>query len=451
MNQTLKVGISGVRGIVGESFTPQLAASFAQAFGTFTGRGPVLVGRDTRPSGPMFEQAVVAGLESVGCRPVLAGVLPTPTLLMLTPHLGARGAIAITASHNAAPWNALKFADRRGLFLSPARAEELFDLYHQRDFPLVPEPELPRADLCERGFDEHARRVAAFVDAPAIRRRRFRVVVDAVNGVGALFSAPLLRDVLGAEVRVLHGEPSGRFERGPEPVAENLRALGEAVVRDGADVGFAQDPDGDRLAMVSEMGEAIGEFYTLAFAIQQVLARGSRAPVVMTLSSSKTVEAAARAAGAGVIRTRIGEIHVSEAMLRAGAAVGGEDNGGVIVPAIHPCRDSFGAMAVILERLCSTGRTVSQLRDALPRYHLRREKFPAGASEAPERLRRLRRAYASLSPDLTDGVYVDFGTGWIHARRSNTEPVIRVSAEDVTPEAANARMADARAHLGFEL
>ncbi len=445
MQETLKVGISGVRGVVGASMTPRAAASFARAFGAFVGRGPVIVGRDTRPSGRMLERAVVAGLLSVGCRPRLAGIAPTPSLLMAVAAEGARGGIAITASHNPAEWNALKFIDRDGLFLSPARTEELLDLYHQGDFPPVGEGELQRETPIEGVVDRHFRRVLSYVDAAKIRARRFRVAADLCNGVGALHTESFLREGLGCEVVAVHAAPTGLFEREPEPVPRNLGALSRAVIEHRCDIGFAQDPDGDRLAIVDERGRPIGEDFTLAFAVRQVLAAHERGPVVINLSTSRTVEETARAAGCPVTRTKIGEIHVAGAMARSGAAVGGESNGGVIVPAVHPCRDSYVAMALALELLVATGRRVSELRAEFPGYAVAREKIPLSATDSAAALRRLRRRYADRRPLLLDGVFVDFGDGWALARRSNTEPVLRIEAEARAPEAAAARLAEFRA------
>ena len=445
MREVLKVGVSGVRGVVGDSFTPQLAASFAQAFGTLIGRGTVVVGRDTRPSGAVMEHAVVAGLQSVGCKPLLTGVAPTPTLLLLTRALGARGGIAITASHNPAEWNALKFIDSRGLFLSAGRAEELFDVYHQQEFPLVAESEIPSVSHRSFPVEEHFARIADYVDLDAIRRRAFRVAVDCVNGVGALYSALLLQGALGCEVVQIHDTPSGEFERDPEPLPQHLGRLGEVVRSRGCALGFAQDPDGDRLAIVDETGHPIGEDLTLAFAVWGVLARHGKGPVVVNLSTSKAVDAVAGQFGQEVIRSRIGETHVTEAILKAGAPVGGESTGGVILPAIHPCRDSFAAMAVVLELLAHTGKTVSQLRAEIPAFQVVREKIEVRSEDSPAILRRVRRHFAGERLNLLDGVYVDFGSSWLHIRRSNTEPVMRITAEAPTAEEARGLAAQARA------
>lgn len=447
MKEALKVGVSGVRGVVGDSFTPQVAASFAQAFGTFVGRGAVVVGRDTRPSGAMIERAVIAGLQSVGCKPVLAGIVPTPTILMLTRQLGARGGIAITASHNPSPWNALKFIERGGLFLSETRAQELFDVYHQQDFPLVQESDIPAVAIESDPMEGHFQLVLDYVDAELIRKKHFKVAVDCCNGVGALHTVPFLQELLGCKVIPVLDKPSGIFEREPEPLPENLRLLCDAVVREKCEVGFAQDPDGDRLAIVNEKGEPIGEDLTLAFAVQQVLSHHAKGPVAINLSTSKCVEFVARQYGSEVVRTKIGEINVSETMLRIGAAVGGESNGGVIIPAVHPCRDSYVGMAVILELLAMTGKTVSELRAAIPKYFIVKEKIRIRGEQAPVILRALRHEYTSEKVSLLDGVYIDFGESWVHARRSNTEPVIRITAEASSQDEARRLAADIRAKI----
>lgn len=437
----LKVGVSGVRGIVGEGFTPQVAAAFAQAFGVFVGRGPVLVGRDTRPSGLMIERAVTAGLRSVGAQPVCTGPVPTPSLLRRIPSLHARGGIVITASHNAAPWNALKFADRNGLFLSSAWAEELFDLYHQKDFHLVSEAEIPEPRLDETTVREHLDAVLAAVDADTIRARGFRVAIDPVNGVGGLCSVPFLRDGLGCTVFPVHAEPHGLFEREPEPLPEHLGALGQTVREQECDLGFAQDPDGDRLAVVDAEGNPVGEDCTLAFAVQQVLAAHRRGPVVINMTASRCIEQIAESFGCEVVRTQTGEIHVVNEMLRRNAAVGGENIGGVIFPKVHSCRDSFAAMALILERLATDRRSVRAWRDALPPFYIEKRKLTIDGPAAPALLRRLRRRYADRPLDLRDGVWIGFPAGWVCVRRSNTEPVLRITAEGETPELA-ARWAD---------
>lgn len=450
MKETLKVGVSGVRGVVGESLTPQIAAAFAQAFGTLVGRGPVVVGRDTRPTGAMIENAVVCGLASVGCRPLLAGIVPTPTLLQLARQRHARGGICVTASHNPVQWNALKFADHQGLFLNELRNQELLDIYHQQQFSLAAESDLRPAQVIADPVAEHFGRVVGWVDAEAVRRRRFRVAVDAVNGVGAVHSEAFLRDRLGCEVVMVNGEPHGRFGREAEPLPEHLVALGEAVRRHGCDLGFAQDPDGDRLAILDETGTPVGEDITLAFAIDQVLTAHRKGPVVVNLSSTSRVLHMARKHGVDATLTKIGEIHVANGLLAHGGVVGGEPNGGVMVPDLHPCRDSYAGMALVLEMLAQRGGTVSAHVRDIPAFALRREKLPIRGERGPDILRAVRRAFAGQPQTLLDGVRLDFPDGaWLHVRLSNTEPVIRVVAE--AAEAARAdKLLDTARSLIFE-
>ena len=447
MREALKVSVSGVRGVVGESFSPHVAAAFAQAFGAFVGGGSVIIGRDTRPSGLMIESAVVSGLQSVGCKPILAGIIPTPTVLFLTKIRGARGGIAITASHNPSEWNALKFVDRSGLFLRESRAEELFDIYHQRRFPFVDEGEIQGAEVEPSPTEAHFKRILEYVDSERIKKRSFKVAVDCCNGVGAVFSEDFLRDGLGCDVVPILNEPTGAFERQPEPLPENLGALAKTVVEHQCDIGFAQDPDGDRLAIVNDLGEPIGEDLSLAFAVKQVLSAHGKGPVAIHLSTSKSVEFVAQQYGCSLVRTKIGEINVSGTMLEIGAVVGGEGSGGVIIPAIHPCRDSFAGMAIVLEMMVMEGRSISEIRNDIPRYYVEKDKIRVRSDQAPTILRSLRRIYADEKLNLLDGVHVDFSDSWIHARRSNTEPIIRVMAEALDEAEARRRCRELRAHV----
>ena len=437
MRQALKVGVSGVRGIVGNSFSPQAATEFAQAFGAFVGRGPVIVGRDTRTTGPMVENAVIAGLQSVGCKPILAGIVPTPTVLILTKKLKARGGIAITASHNPAEWNALKFIGDNALFLNELRAEDLIHIYHEQDFPLVSETEINEVETIDDPMSFHYETIANYIDLEKIKNKKFKVAIDCCNGVGAIHSVSFLRDLLGCEVVPILDKPTGAFEREPEPTPESLKMLGECVRQNQCAIGFAQDPDGDRLAIVDENGVPLGEDFTLTLGIQQVLGSHEKGPVAVNLSSGKTVDYVTEQVGEQVTRTKIGEINVSETMLEIGAVVGGESNGGLIIPAVHPCRDSYVSMAIILEMLVDTGKTISALKAAIPEYHIIKDKIQVSSDASLKILRAVRRRYENEKLNLLDGVHVDFGDSWIHARRSNTEPVIRVMAEAPTQEKAN--------------
>lgn len=446
MQEQLKISVSGVRGVVGEALTLQVAQDFAAAFGLLVGPGRVLVGRDTRPHGARLEAAVREGLRRIGCQPVMAGVVATPTALMLTPALGLRGGVVVTASHNPADWNGLKFIEPNGLFLGAARLDQLVGLFRNRAFPRAsPGPRVVERLLEPMG--EHRRRILGYVNAEAVRKRRFRVALDTCNGVGALYAAAFLREDLGCEVFPVFDQPTGEFEREPEPLPERLGRLCEEVRLRGADVGFAQDPDGDRLAIVNERGEPIGEDLTLAFAVEAVLTRHARGPVVVTLSTSKVVDHVAATHGCEVVRTRIGELHVAEEMLRIGAPVGGESNGGVMVPAVHPCRDSFLGMALVLELLAATDKTVSQWQGTWPSFAVAKDKLAASPEQASRALAALRRAFEGLRVNLLDGIHVDWGNRWLHVRPSNTEPVIRIIAEAPSEAEARGLVAEARERI----
>ncbi|MDQ3918772.1 MAG: phosphoglucosamine mutase [Acidobacteriota bacterium] len=444
---TLKISISGVRGVVGESLTPTLLTRFAEAFGTYVGSGAIVIGRDTRTSGEMVRQAVVAGLLSSGCRVVDLDVCPVPTVQLLVRRRGARGGIAITASHNPAEWNALKFINSAGLFLTAAQARQLLDIYHQGEYVKVPGAEMRSVESAPGAIDLH---VKAILDAlgplPADAGRKLRVAVDSCNGAGSIV-APRLLAALGAEVIPVNTTPDGMFPRGAEPVPENLGALCGAVRAHGADVGFAQDMDADRLAVVDERGEAVGEEYTLVLAARRVLAR-ERGPVVANLSTTRVLDAVAASFDCPIYRSKIGEANVTEEMQRRGAVVGGEGNGGVIYPRINYARDSLVGMALVLHLLAETGRTVSDLLSELPRSFMVKEKLACRSDRVGRVLKRVREEYAAWPQDLRDGVKVTTPEGWLLVRGSNTEPIIRLVAEGPTREAARRMVEDLRAIVG---
>lgn len=431
---TLKISISGVRGVVGDSLTPTLLTRFAQAFGTYVGPGRIVVGRDTRPSGEMVRQAVVAGLLSTGARIVDLGVCPVPTLQLVVRHLGAQGGIAITASHNPAEWNALKFVGSDGLFLSGARGRELLDIYHQGEYAKVPGVEMRPVERLPGALDLHLTAILEGLGHLRATSRPLRVVLDACNGAGSLVT-PRLLEALGAEVVTIHATPDGSFPRPAEPLPENLRALMAAVVAHRADVGFAQDMDADRLAVVSEHGEAIGEERTLVLALQYVLNRHP-GPVVTNIATTHAVEAVAARFGCKVVRTRVGEANVTEGMQRVNATIGGEGNGGVIYPRVNFARDSLVGMALILHLLADTGRSISEIVGDLPPFAIVKEQLPCPSHRIGEVLRKVRREYADCPIDARDGIKVTMPGGWFLARGSNTEPILRVVAEADTTGAA---------------
>jgi phosphomannomutase len=427
---TLKISISGVRGVVGESLTPMLLVRFAQAFGTYTGPGAIVIGRDTRTSGEMVRQAVVAGLLSSGCRVIDLDICPVPTVQLMVRERRARGGICITASHNPAEWNALKFINSAGLFLADAQARQLLDIYHQGEYRKVAGVEIRSVEPLAGAIDLHVKAILDTLGSlPSGQQgeRKLRVAVDSCNGAGSIV-APRLLEALGVEVVPLNITPDGLFPRGAEPVEENLGALCDAVREHGCDVGFAQDMDADRLAIVSERGLAIGEEYTLVLAARYVLSR-ERGAVVANLSTTSALDAVARTFDCPIYRSKIGEANVAEEMLRRGAIIGGEGNGGVIYPRINFARDSLVGMALVLHLLAETKRTVSELVAELPRTYMIKEKLTCRSDKIRTVLRMVRDEYAQCPIDLRDGVKVTMPDGWFLVRGSNTEPIIRIVAE----------------------
>src|SRR5881409_1864581 len=440
MTDTLMVGVSGVRGIVGKDLTDDVVARWAAAFGRWakTRTPRVVVGRDARESGPAFERAVVDGLGSVGCEVVTLGIVPTPTVQLAVEHHRAGGGIAITASHNPIEWNALKFIGPDGIFLDGADGARVAQLAADPSGSGKREAGNVTADP-----DAVARHLDAVLKLPAvdvegIRARKFTVALDAVRGAGGPVMRALL-ERLGCEVAGINLETDGRFPRSPEPVPENLGGLSTLVTRAGAALGIAVDPDVDRLAIVDESGTPIGEDYTLAFAVRAVLSgmwdagSGMRRVVVCNLSTSLVVEDAARECGAEVVRTPVGEVHVARAILRLSAVIGGEGNGGVMYPVLHAGRDAPVAAALLLTLLARSGKRVSELVAAAPRYTIVKAKLERGTRNAERGLEdvyaALRSRFPEASADTQDGLRLAWRDRWLHVRPSNTEPIVRLIAE----------------------
>ena len=424
---TLKISISGVRGVIGESLTPTLLTRFAQAFGTYVGLGTIVIGRDPRTSGEMVKQAVIAGLLSSGCRVIDIGVCPVPTIQLLVRHHRAHGGIAITASHNPAEWNALKFIGGDGLFLNSGKAREMLDIYHQGEYTKVAGAEMREVEEMPGATNLHIQKILEVLGPLPQSAKPLRVVLDACNGAGSLVG-PKLLERLGVEVIPINVTPNGLFPRPAEPLAENLGDLCAAVKEHGANIGFAQDMDADRLAIVSEQGIPIGEDYTLVLATFYVLGK-EFGPVVANLSSSSVLQEVARRFDCPLFLTRIGEVNVTEEMQKENAVIGGEGNGGVIYPRINFARDSLTGMALVLHLLAETGQTITELVNSFPTFSLIKEKLVCPSNKISAVLRMLRHEYAEYPLDVRDGVKVMLPNGWFLVRGSNTEPIIRVMAE----------------------
>jgi phosphomannomutase len=445
MSDTLMVGVAGVRGLVGIDLTPEVVARWAAAFGTWAKMGKakaarIVLGRDARTSGPMFARAATAGLMSVGCEVIDVGLVPTPTVQLAVEHTRAAGGIILTASHNPIEWNALKFVGPDGIYLGVEDGARVGELARDGKIGRAGYDALGNVAVDPDTVERHLKALLALpgIDVKAIRRRRFRVALDTVRGAGGVVMPELL-ERLGCRVAAINLEPDGRFPRPPEPLPEHLKPLGALVRRHKADLGIAVDPDVDRLAVVDERGRAIGEDYTLAFAVRAVLGRSDgrtgRRAVVCNLSTSLVVEDAARAYGAEVVRAPVGEAHVARKIIELKAPIGGEGNGGVMYPALHVGRDAPVAAALVLALLTREGKTVSELVASAPRYAIVKTKVPRGPKLEPV-YAGLRRAFADAAVDAQDGLRLGWPDRWLHVRPSNTEPIIRLIAEAPTaPEA----------------
>lgn len=431
VNLDLKIGISGVRGIVGESLTPRTVIQFTRAFATLVGGGRIAVAADTRPSGQTLLHAVITGLLFSGAQPISLGILSTPSTELYIKKHGLSGGIVITASHNPDPWNGLKFIDRSGLFLSPFRAQNLLDIYHQQSFIEPPKNQFPELVDISTGFEEHVQSIFKVLDAKRIINRHFHVFCDPGGGVGC-GSTRFFLEQLGCQVTAINDTPSTRFPRHPEPLPENLTDAISSMQKKHFDIGFVQDPDGDRLMVLDEKGFPIGGEKTLALALDGYLPYQEKGYVVVNLSTSRLSEWICNRHGFSLLRAPVGEINVTEMMLQEQAVAGGEGNGGIMIPAIHPCRDSYAGMALILQALSQSSEPVSQQVGRYPQYRMLSHKIPICGAGAYRVITRLLARYPDA--DSRDGIRVDRESHWFHIRASNTEPVMRICAEGINKD-----------------
>src|SRR5882672_3421571 len=441
MSDTLMVSVSGVRGLVGTDLTPEVVARWAAAFGIWSrepGAGSrkrqarIVLGRDARTSGPMFAAAATSGLVSVGCDVIDVGLVPTPSVQLAVEHHRAAGGIVLTASHNPIEWNALKFVGPDGIFLDSVAGTRVRELAAGDTLPRANYNAIGGVEADSEAISRHFAAVLALrgVDVRAIRRRRFRVALDCVRGAGGAVMPELLEH-LGCRVAAINTETDGLFPRPPEPVPENLTALGALVRGKKADVGIAVDPDVDRLAIVDEKGRPIGEDYTLAFAIRAVRPSG-RQTVVCNLSTSLVVEDAAREYGARVVRAPVGEAHVARKIIELKAVIGGEGNGGVMYPALHVGRDAPVGLALVLSLLARERVRVSEIVARAPCYTIVKAKVERGTRNAESMGKvyaALRANFPEASADTQDGLRLAWPDRWLHVRPSGTEPIIRLIAE----------------------
>ncbi len=441
----LMMSVSGVRGLIGETLTPTLAVELGCAFGTMLGGGRVVIGRDTRPSGPMIQAAVVSGLLAAGCEPILLEVASTPAVGLMVRRHRAAGGVIITASHNPIAYNGIKFLTDEGLAPPPERAQRLYDLHARKAFKLVDALTICQPVCDASAATAHVEAALKIAEPSKVAARRYRIVLDSINGAGGEEGRMLL-EKLGCTVIPVNAEPTGRFAHAPEPIAENLTQLCEEVRRNKADAGFVQDPDADRLAIVDERGRFIGEEYTLALAAKYLFGV-LPGPTAANLSTSRMIDDLAAAAGGAckVHRSAVGEANVVAAMKANGCVWGGEGNGGVIDTRVGVIRDSLTAMVLVLQLMASTGKSVSQLVAEIPSYTMIKTKFECSKERVARVLQAVKDEYRDAKINDVDGVRVDLPDGWVHIRGSNTEPIIRIIAEATTSQRADALVAEMKA------
>ncbi len=433
--------ISGLRGVVGNGLDPAVVAEFAAAYASGCESGRIVIGHDGRRSAGVFAAAVEAGVTATGRDALLIGAAATPTIGRLVREAGLAGGVQISASHNPPQYNGLKFFQPRGMVLGAEQGRALLERWQRKELGWSTWDKLGTTTHLDDPLTGHLAALLEIVDRESLRAGRFKVVLDACHGAGGRLATRLF-DEIGVDALVLGGVPDGRYDHPPEPTEHNLREFAAIVPAVGAAVGFAQDPDADRLAIVDETGRYIGEELTLALAARHRLEQAS-GPVVINLSTSMTTERLALERGSPVHRTPVGEINVVERMIGEEALLGGEGNGGVIDPRVGYVRDSFVAMALILELMAKTRAPLSHLVATLPRFSMVKDQYPipatgtGGASIVSHLQEGIAADFADARVDLRDGLRLTWDDRWVHVRVSNTEPIVRVIAE--APEASEAR------------
>ena len=445
--------VSGIRGVVGKSLIPEVLAKYSAGFGNLckTGsqnaRPQVILGRDSRTSGEMCRFAVLSGLLATGCEVIDIGICPTPTVQIAVEELRAEGGIVITASHNPIQWNGLKFIGSDGTFLAEREVRRLLDLVKNDKISYRSWMEFGKVKLDHSWIQKHIEKILKlkYININKIKRKKLKVVLDCCNGAGGIISPNLLK-ALGCQVIELFCEPDGNFPHNPEPLPENLISLCQAVKKNKADIGFANDPDVDRLAMVSDLGIPLGEEATLALATKFILSKKPKSKVVTNISTSRMIDDIAKKFGSKVYRTKVGEAHVVRGLKAVKGIIGGEGNGGVILPELHYGRDALVGMALILEYLAESEKTITELASDLPRYFMIKKKGKL-TKDFEKNLTQLKTKYAKGKINLIDGVRIDFEDSWIHIRKSNTEPIFRIIAEAKSKKRAKELVSESKGIL----
>ncbi len=431
--------ISGIRGVIGTSLNPKKIVSYASGFGKWAKQGTIIIGRDSRPSGKVIADIFSSTLAWMGFDIIDVGIVPTPTVQLLTEKFEASGGIVITASHNPFPWNGIKFIDPSGLFLDADQVTDVLKFTKEDNISFKKSGEFGSISNYSDAINEHIENILQipYLDLEKIRSKHFKVVIDAVNGGGAI-ALPRLLETMGCEVIKVNCKPDGYFPHIPEPLPENLTDLLEKVKQSGADIGMAVDPDADRLAIVDENGKYLSEEYTLVMSLKTVLEKTKTDnPIVVTnLSTTLAVDKIAELYDAKVLRTAIGEINVSKKMRETSAVIGGEGNGGIILPDSHLGRDSLVGTALILQFLANGDEKLSEKYKKLPQFRINKMKAEIGDYSKDKIIENLKEKYKNENINTVDGIKISYENSWVHIRKSNTEPILRVYSEASSQEEA---------------
>ncbi len=433
---TLMVSVSGIRGIVGNGLDPQTIIKYTSAYADFCGKGKIILGSDGRISGEMVRNLVIGTLTAKGNDVIDIGICPTPTVLFNVKNLKAVGGIQISASHNPNEWNALKLLNKNGEFMSPEENKKMISLLDKTENNYVTWNKLGKFSRYEKGLEEHINTVLGmdYINVTKIRKRKFKVLLDCVNGAGS-YSMPQFLEKLGCKVVAINSEKSGIFPRLPEPIPENLKATMKAVKKHKADIGIVVDPDVDRLVLITDKGNPFGEENTITQAVKFFLSK-KKGNVVVNLSTTRAVDDVAAQNGCNVLRSPVGEANVVKKMKEVKAVIGGEGSGGVIVPKVNFGRDALVGTAIMLQHLLEFGGKMSELKSSLPQYYIAKKKIELGFMNPGEVLDRLAEKYKDEKINLEDGLRIDFDDHWVHFRKSNTEPILRCIVEAMTKKSA---------------
>lgn len=439
------ISVSGLRGIVGQSLDPLIASRYAAAYSASAPQGTIVVGRDGRPTGQMFASAIAATLQAAGRDVLFADVVATPTLGVLVRENKAAGGIQISASHNPAEYNGMKLFGADGRVIGATAGQQVLESYHHSTPNWVAHKQVGRFQTCDDTTSAHLRLVLDTVDVERIRKSKFRIVLDSNHGAGSVLGKHLLEQ-LGCEIQVLGAEPSGQFIHLPEPTADNLVTVGANIVASQAAVGFCQDPDADRLALIDEHGNFIGEEYTIAIALKHVL-KTRRGPIVTNCSTSRMAQDLAEEFDLPFYRSKVGEANVCDTMIEHDAVYGGEGNGGPIDPQVGYVRDSFVGIAQILDAMAATNKTISQLAAELPKYEIFKTKMTMSREAIAGAFDQLESHFSTAKTDRMDGLRLDWEGKWLLVRASNTEPIVRFIAEAGTLAEAKALCEQAKSAI----